>query len=247
MFLCVAQLPAGIDAARVAGALGMAAPDVAHRLAGVLPRVLHSDADGARVDAFVARLTTLGVVAFALDPRRALDDSDRIVARTLTLGADLVVEDRGGRLHAVPWSSLMLLQRGARVASSTETVKTKTRELSLGRAIVTGGISVSKKVERVEERTATTREPFLVLQRSDGLPDVMLYERRLDYRFLPKPVASSFQNLELTERALLDRAPHAVKDLRLMRPGFLTGMLGARADAVDVGLELVRTAFLHGA
>ncbi len=249
VLLCVARLPPPPEGAqRVARVLGLVAADVGMRLAGTLPRVIAASADVGLVADQVARLGEAGVLAFAVDPAQVPEDAERVVARTLQPGPSaLLVEDRAGGLHRVALEAVTLVQRGERVATSSETVKHQERRFSLGRAVLTSGLSVTKKVEREQTVSTTSREPFLVLQRDDGGPQIMLYERRLDYRFLEAPQPSSFQNLERTLALLQAWLPRATIDARLRRPGFIAGPLAALPNGVDVALELVRVAHQLGA
>jgi hypothetical protein len=246
MFLAVLRVPDVPDAHdRAATAVGMARADARQRLAGVGPRVLAVSTDAAALEEAARRLEAAGFRAIVFDPLTAPGDDDRIVARTLDLGPDALVVVTGvgdGQRHEVLWSALELVQRGTRSSLRRETVTTKQRQLSLGRTLLAGGLPLTRKVERTETVTRGSDEPFALLHRADGGDDVMLYERRLDYRFLAG-------RLEPASRANLDRTLEMIRararvpeDDRVAQPGFVAGLPASAADPVDVALHLVRLA-----
>src|SRR5206468_3892962 len=106
-------------------------------------------------------------------------------------------------------------QRGTRVASRTETVVTKERKLAVDRILLTGGLMLTKEVEKSVISTSQKREPFALLQRRDGGPEVILYEQRLNFRFLGTAMQpSSRANFDLTVGRLRAAAPGAPLDER---------------------------------
>ncbi len=248
MLLCLARLPGKPDdVARIARALGLAAADVAHRVAGVLPRAILSCADEGAVLAQARALLEVGALAFAVEPSAAPLDEDRAIARAVAPSeAGLGFDDRGGR-HVVPWEAVSLVLGGVRASESTETITTKERKFSLGRAVLTSGLSMSKTTEKTETKTHVARESFLLVARGDGEPDVMLYERRLDYAGLGRVEPSSLANFRTLGERIRARAPHARFDDRAARPGFVSGPLLGVPHGVDVALHLVRLALEHGA
>jgi hypothetical protein len=249
MLLAIARLPEAPDlAAQVASALGLARADAAHRLAGTLPRILLLDAREEPLRAHAATLEALGLTTIVCDPARAASDRDRVVARTLELGPDGVVAiDRAGARHEVPAASIALFQRGARVSTSQETVHTTERKLDLGRAVLTGGLVPTRKVEKTSVSTSTSREAFVLIERRGGAPGVILYERRLDYRFLGQALQpASAANLARTLALLGAIAPHAPVDDRASRPGFVPAVFSGSSDPLDLGLYLVRLAHERG-
>jgi hypothetical protein len=244
VLLAVISIPSSPDARQgAARATGLALADVNRRLAGVLPRVLLPALPADRVDDTEAALEALGFVVVAFDPALVPGDDQRLVARGLQLeSGGLVLIDAQGARHVCPASSMALLQRGIRTSRTTEEVKTSERKFSVGRAVLSGGLMLSKKVDSTTVKTTETAEAFLLVQRHDGQADVMLYERRLDYRFLgPKMQASSRANLEVVWAHLRSLAPTKVDD-RAVRPGFVSGLAHLPGDPVDLALYLVTLA-----
>lgn len=247
MLLIVVSAPSKPDAASIAAsAAGIPLAEARLRLTGVLPRVLAADRDEAKLAASAQALTAAGFVAAVVDPRAAPGDQDRIIARSLAFGpGELTVSEGVGTetRHVLAATAFELIQRGVRVLRSERTTTTSQRKLSLGRAMLTGGIVMTKKVEKSSTQTTETREPFIVIHRTDGGPDVILYEKRIDFRFLgPHMQPTSRGNLEATLVRLRALAPGVPVDDRVAKPGFASGLPSAGADPVDLALHLVRLA-----
>jgi hypothetical protein len=252
VLLVAARLPPSPDRtdtfARAARITGLAAADVRSRLAGPLPRVLHIDADPERARQTADDLEDLGFVILVCDPRAAPGDDDRLVTRGLRLSNQrLWVTDGAGAEEEVALESLALIQRGIRATTLTEVTKKAERRLDLTRALLTGGLLLTKKVDTKSIKTTTSREGFLLLHRNNGERDVIIYERRIDYRFLEGSLSpSSAGNFDRLITRLRQAAPHVPYDDRTCRPGFLSGLPVASSAVVDVALWLVQLAQLRG-
>lgn len=243
MFVAVARIPPGPAALRQAAAIaGLAAADVSRLLAGVLPRILvRATPAGARI---AGELAAAGFAAFASEESAVLSDKQRVVARDLELSAQgFVAVDGHGERHDCPAASIAAFLRGIRIVETTEVVKTMERKLDLGKALLTSGLSVTRKVVTASERTSSAKEPFVLVQRADGGPDIMLYQSRLNYRCLARGLQpSAFQNLLALVARLRALAPEAPLDDRITRPGFLAGLPLMALDPVDLAVFLVERA-----
>jgi hypothetical protein len=241
VLLAVARIPDGVEArAQAAAAAGLALADLNRRLAGPLPRVLIPAAPDERAHALAQALEGLGFLVLTCDVAAVPGDDDRVVARRVELAADaLVVSDGQGRTHRCPRGAVALLQRGVRHSRTEERVKTSERRFSVGKAVLSGGMMLTKKIEKTEVATVETAEPFLLVGRGDGEPDIILYERRLDYRSMgPEMQPSSRGNLERLWAWLQALAPGRTDD-RVARPGFVSGLPATAADPIDLALYLV--------
>jgi len=233
---------------RAAQLVGLPAADFTRRLAGTLPRVLLATAPVDQVGAFVDELESLGFAAFACDPTTAPDDEDRVLVRGIDVKAGaLAFLDGKGEAQPCLGPAVSLIQRGVRVITTSETVKTTERRLDFGKAILTGGLMLTSKVQKQSVRTEEKREAFILLQRNDGQPDAIIYERRVDYRFLgADKQPASYANLERTLALLHALAPAAPVDDRVTKPGFVSGLPLTASDPVDLALYLVTLARTRG-
>lgn len=247
MFVAVARIPDDPASLPQAAAIaGLAQVDATRLLTGTLPRVLvRGTKEGPRL---VAALGAAGFIAFAAEPSAIPTDRHRVVARNLTFTpGGIVVVDLRGQEQACPATSIAALLRGIRHLESSETVKHTEHKLDIGKAILTSGLAITKKVEVTSERRTSSREPFLLIQRSDGQPAIILYEQRLNYQGLGAGLqpsrAANFLALIERLRAL---APAAALDERMLRPGFLAGLPPLSADPADLALFLVTEALARG-
>ncbi len=249
MLIVVAKAPQDPVVLKKAAALtGMVLADLSRRLMGVMPRVLLPAAPVERADGLVSGLEALGFVAFACDPVAIPCDADRLVVRGIEVRTDgVTLVDGQGQGHDCPKAALALIQRGVRLSTTSEKVVTNERKLDVGKAVLSGGLMLTSKVKKETVHTQENREAFLLVARNDGEPDAIIYERRIDYRFLgADKQPSSFANLEKTLARLRALAPAAPVDDRLTRPGFVTGLPLVSADPVDLGLFLVSLARTRG-
>jgi len=247
MLLLVIRVPPSSDAvSRAAQVTGLAPADLQRRLAGILPRVLLVEASADNLRQVGAQLAPIGFVTALVDTAQVVGDAQRIVARSLSFGAAEIVVAQGTgsqTLHAVPLSSIDLLQRAVRTRSESTTTTTTERKFAVGRALATGGLAMTKKVDKTVTHEQQSREPFVLVQRKDGGNDIILYEKRIDYRFLGAEMQpTSVGNLDRTLRKIQALVPTVPLDDRAQRPGFASGLPHVGVDPVDLALHIVRVA-----
>jgi hypothetical protein len=243
MFVAIARLPedpARLD--RLAAITGVARVDAVRMITGNLPKVIvRGTREGVRL---VAELEAAGFTAFTAETTDIPTDQARVVARSLAFHPEhLEVTDTRGQVHACPVAAMAAFLRGLRQGESFESITTTERKLDLGKAILTSGLMISKKVETTTERRTATREPFLLLQRNDGQAAIMFYEHRLNYQGLGAGLqhsrATNFQALLVRLQAL---APATPFDDRMLRPGFLASLPPMGVDPADLALFLITEA-----
>lgn len=227
----------------VAQATGLSAADVRPRMSGPGPWVLAVSATAETLASMLLALEKLQVQALVCDPSVVPSDNDRVVVRNLAFGpSQLVATDGTGVEHSCNYSAISLIQQGSRVHTSVETTKTTQRKFSAGRALLTGGLSLTKKEVISETKKTETSERFVLLSRSDGEADLMLYERRLNYQFLGSQMqSSSFANLQSLVARIKEKTA-AVVDDRVNTPGFVGRLPKTRTHPADLALYLVQLA-----
>jgi hypothetical protein len=226
------------DAAR---ATGLAMADVRERLAGQPPRVLLVEVDDDRARETAATLEQLGFGVVTCDPRTVPADDERLVARSLGITqAHIEATDAHGDTEELTPAAVLLIQVGARVVTTIEKSEKSERRLALGRALLSGGLLLTKKVKTEIVRTTTAEDPFVLLHRSDGGRDVMIYERRIDYRCLAgERGPSSHGNFQRLIARLRAHFPRAAFDDRVLRPGLVSRLAAISSNPVDLALQLV--------
>jgi hypothetical protein len=165
------------------------------------------------------------------------------VARQLEwTGPDFAVTDAGGTRQECLSRSIALFQTGFRTTSRAETITSTERKFDLGRALISGGLSLTKKVETVTEQVTSARESYILVVRAGDLPAIILYEFRLGFQCLGGDLQHARHlNLKAVLERLRALAPAPVDD-RTAQPAYLRGLPQLGVDEVDLGLFLVRVA-----
>ncbi len=208
--------PVEAEVPLLAAALGRTAFEARQVLAQPLPVVLWRSPDDARAQAMATALRGRGhVVAVgdeaALPAHAALQ---RVRDFELTTAALVSVSPEGKR-SALPWAHLRALVRAAHTASGQAVEVTRGRTFSMGRALVTQGLSVSKETVKEERHATQERDPVLYLFHSGG-PPWLLSEQGLRYGGLGaglQPVRAA--NFEAVVAAVRAHAPSVPYDERL--------------------------------
>lgn len=259
----VRPAPNAEEAARaVAAATGLTLAEARMRLSPEPPALLARLEDG-RAAALVAALRGAGLGAVAVDVR-CPTDRDRVLARGFAVDdAGLTLTPRAGEPVVLGWAEVTAILRGMR-ASRSEVERTETsKRLSVGTAIATGGLKLTRTSTRqVRAAEETTEQVILVYAR--GGRAATLAEGQLEFSCLGAGMQpSSAGNMAELARRLRARAPGAFYDERLLRLGrrplpFLSAgesrsqtaaAVTTRTDtsgALDVLAEVIRQALVEG-
>ena len=244
MFIAVTGLPEDSSAFQGAAALcGLTLMEVRARCGGLLPRILVRQAPDDEARRLTAGLGALGFKAFAADARQVPTDAQRIVARQLEwIDSGFAVTDGRGVRSECSFAGIALFQPSFRTSTHSEIIKSTERKFSMGRALLSGGLALTKKVETVTEQVTSDRESFVLVVRGAGLPGIVLSEFRLGFQCLGAEIKHS-RHLNL--KALLERLRDltgAPVDDRTAQPAYLRGLPQVGVDEVDLGLFLVQEA-----
>jgi hypothetical protein len=251
------------DAARaLADAGGMTLAEARMRLAPEPPSLL-ARLEPSAADALAATLRKAGLAALAVD-LGVPTDRDRTVARTVALGeAGATFTPRAGEPLEVGWPEVLAVLRGARASRSDVERTETTKKLSLGRAVATGGLALSRTTRQTVRSSEESQEQVILVYARGGR-SALLAERELDFTCLgPRMQPSSTGNMLALASALRDRARAAFHDDRLLRLGrrslpLLAGresrietkaIVETRVDtagSLDVLAEILRRAVAQG-
>ena len=200
-------------------------------------------AEAAPAAAAVEDLRRAGFTAAAIDAGRLAAAPPAFVGRSFVLGTSaLTLTDREGRSLELPWGDLDLVLRGLWSALRRESRTVVGKKFSLGRAIVTGGILLTRTTYEKRRQDVEEREGVLRLY-AGGAPVATLRETALDYQGLGAELAPARgANFERLAEELRRRAPGALHDDRLARPGEAARLLGPGLDPaayLDLAFHLV--------
>jgi hypothetical protein len=211
---------ANVDAAVAAlvTAAGMTAAEARMRLAPEPPALL-ARVPADRAAALVEGLGRAGLVALAIE-ESVPAESDRFSARSF------VFEDTGARFTArsgetltLPWDTVRLVLRGVRAARTTTEHTETTRKFSVGRAVLTSGLVMTRKTTSTVHGLQESSEQ-LVLVHGDAGERVILGEATVEFSGLgPLLQPARTANMGVIAEELKRRAPRAFHDDRLVRLG----------------------------
>jgi hypothetical protein len=204
-----------VEAAALAPEMGTTPYEARLELAGGMPAIVLTTPDRTRASrlAEAIRARRHGVVA--IDMSAVVASEDMIGMRRFRLGdAAIVADDRGEEL---PYDDVFAMIRAQHRHGTEQREQVKKRSVSGARAIMTGGLVITKTVKTEVVRPIEEREQVLYLYRRSGGTPWILHETRTSYAGLGARIApSQLENFNRTVRELLDRVPLADYDDRLL-------------------------------
>jgi hypothetical protein len=188
-------------------------------VAGALPAVVERTADPERARRLLGWLRGEGHGAVACDVG-AVPDSEALPRwRGFELGsvALTLLEPQEGR-QEVPFSELVAVVRALHVIEEESHSQTTKRQLSVSRAVVTGGLALTKRVTTESREQREGREEVAYVYAAGAPRPWLLREHHLHYEGLGdrrgRTTAECFRALVT---ALAERAPRALHDDRFVR------------------------------
>jgi hypothetical protein len=215
----------------LAAALELTAVEVRGRLAGEGPVVVARRADRGAADALAVAVRGAGFIPLVVDADAVENDADRFVVRRLAIeGGVLHGEDRAGEARELACRDVRLLVRATAIAVETTTETTKTRQFSAGRALVTGGLSMTKTTKTTRTRSEESWTGRLYCLTGSSAPWVF-DEDELVHDGLGQPLEPTrLANFNRVCERLRAECAAARYDDRLMRHAGLTRLLGPWLD-----------------
>ena len=205
--------PAESEAAALAPLMNEGIYELRLRLVRPLPVVLARVNDPERARELLAALRARGHGAVACDLDFVPSSERMLCPKSYRFDDDaFVVDDRG---HRMPYADMLALIRARAAIVSDVQATMETKRLSLGRAVMSGGLVLSKTTTRHTHETHEDSEQVLYLIRRDGRDPMLLREQRLQHHGVEiRP--TSTENFVLLVASLRERAPHAFYDERMM-------------------------------
>jgi hypothetical protein len=171
-------------------------------------------------------LRSVGFAAVVVSADDIESETSRFIVRKFDLGGQDLKVEALNRTITVSYRDIQVILRGTAIASSTSTVTSEKRSLSLGRALLTSGLSITKTTKTVHEVKTEQREGFFLLY-AEGYAAILFRESSLSYDSLGAARSASgpanFANL-LSE--LRSRCISACYDERLLNRAAQAALLG---------------------
>jgi hypothetical protein len=204
--------------AALARATGLTLAECRTRLAPEPPALL-ARLEEAAADALVAALRSAGLAPVAIDARVPTDASRTLAQRVDLSPRGVTFTPRAGEPLALGWDGILAVLRGSREAR-TEIERTETKKaLSVGMALATGGLKVTRTASRTSVSSESSIQQVILVHGRDGRT-AALVEGLVDFSCLGAELQpSSTANMATLARRLRDGAPGAFHDDRLLRLG----------------------------
>lgn len=218
--VAIVQAPERIEdaAAALAAATGLTLAESRMRLAPE-PPALVARLEAGPAEALVASLRKAGLSALAIDARVPTDADRTIGLRVAFTPEGVNITPRSGDAMQVAWSDLLAVLRGSR-ESRTEADRTeKSKSLSVGMAVATGGLIMTRTSTKHVHSSDTTFQQVILLYARDGRA-AALAEGQVDFSCLGADLQpSSTANMNTLSRRFRELAKGAFHDDRLLRLG----------------------------
>jgi hypothetical protein len=184
---------------------------------GPAPRVVATFGQRAPAEQAAEALRKAGLDPVVVGGEQMESDRTRAFLRSFSFGpASVTFGLRDGRSVEVPTADIQLLLRGTRIRHETRTDVTTERRLSVGKAVLTGGLVMTSTRKKETAITTEEREGFLAVYAASA-PDLIALETAVQYQGLGdamQPTRSA--NFARLIAELRKRAPAAPYDERLI-------------------------------
>ncbi len=229
----------------LAQALGITLYEARARISavGMGPVIIASFGDKLAADNKAEQLRAAGISPLVLGRDEIETDEKRTIARTFVLAdTELVVGTRTGEEVRMAYSGVTLIIRGTRITHTTRTETEKSTKFALDRAIMSGGLMLTKSVKVTSTTSTDVRDGFFHLYGA-ALPPVVFPESGVLYDSLgPALQLTRTANFTRLLGELRQRCTAAVFDDRLVnRPGQIR-LLGPRFTPeahLDIALSIL--------
>jgi hypothetical protein len=194
-----------------------------------------------------SKLRTNGFDTVILRHEEIESDKTRFLVRSFELSVEsLNGGSRQGQKLILPYRDIRLILYGIGITVDTETETVKERKFSMGRALMTSGLVMTKSTSHKVHTDEENRERFLYIYAPDR-QTVVLRENALQYESLGKALQPSrAANFNYIVAELRMQSRDAVFDDRLLNRGSQAQMLGPSfnpEEHLDLATSLLAKVF----
>jgi len=200
----------------LAADLGQTSYEARMLLVGGMPSIVLIASDKNAAISLLGRLKSRGHDAVAFDSSAVIQNEDMVQVRKFRFDSECLVLE-GDSEDCVAYDSLLALLRATHESRITTTVEEKSKKFSAGRAILTGGLVLTKNSSTSKTVYAEDRQDVLYIYRKGGARPILLRSSAARYTGLGQHMASTERaNFLTTVRMIHERAPNAYYDERLL-------------------------------
>jgi hypothetical protein len=200
--------------------------------------------------ACAGRLRANGLTPILLTAEEVETDARRFLVRSFELGErSLTASSRRGESVEIPYREIALVLRAVRVAETTELKTTEQRKFSMGRALMTQGLMMTKTVRKTEKVTTAAREELFNVY-AEGRRPLVFRSGGLDYRSFGPDLQPSVQaNFTQLVARMRETVPHATFSERLANRQSRSRILGPGLtdNHLDIAISLLARVLLGAA
>jgi superfamily II DNA/RNA helicase len=173
------------------------------------------------------RLDSAGFRSVVLTAEEIAGEDRAWIVRSFGLGErQLHIETEKGKNLDIAFQDVELILAGISASRETTTETVKHRSINLGRAVLTGGMILTKTTKTSRDVTTEARERFINLYAADA-PVIVFRENSLDYNSLgPARKLSRSENFAHIVAELRRLCLNATYDERLMNRATQAALLG---------------------
>ena len=234
-FLAIHNLPEdrAAFAPALASALGITSYEASVRLrvSGSGPLMIATFGERTAADEVNRKLEASGLTTVMISDEESASAQKEFPVRTFRFNDHtLHAESRQQETLAVDYRTIFLIIRGTGIKQETSIETTKERKFDLGKAVLTGGLIISKTVKTTERKITEEREGFLFVY-AEGVLPLVFREGALDYSsFGPALQPSRIANFTALLAEIRRRSPQARFDDRLTTMAAQVQLLGPSLD-----------------
>jgi hypothetical protein len=213
------------------------------RVSGKGPFVIAAYAENKPARQVSHKLREVGFETVLLSEEEMASGGEPSEIRTFRLeDSTLKVQSRKEESLGVDYRHINLMIRGMGITSGTGTETMRERKFSLGRAVLTSGLMMTKTTKTTQQNITETRQGFLHVY-AQGHAPLVFREGALGYNSLgPKMQPSRAANFDLLIAELRRLCPGAVYDDRLMSKAGQAQLLGPSLNSpeyLDIAISLL--------
>ncbi|MBI4685871.1 MAG: hypothetical protein HY755_11835 [Nitrospirae bacterium] len=246
-FLAIHNLPEdrAAFATALAYALGITPYEASIRLrvSGSGPLVIATFGERSAADEVSRKIEASGLTTVMISDEEISSGQKEFPVRTFRFNDHtLYAESRQQEKLVVDYKTIFLIIRGTGIKQEISVETTKEHKFDLEKAVLTGGLIISKTVKTTEQKITEEREGFLFVY-AEGVPPLVFREGALDYSSLgPALQPSRTANFTALLAEIRRRSPHARFDDRLTTRAGQVQLLGPSLDVqkhLGVAIELL--------
>jgi hypothetical protein len=217
------------------------------RVTGRGPSVVAVFSDIKHAEECAAKLVDSSFDVIVLPQDAIESDNNRFLVRSFELSDQgLRAEARDGQSVMIPYRNIDLMLCGSSIMQHGETETVRDRKFSMGRAMLSGGMMVSKTTKKTMKSTVQDRERFLYVYTGNH-PTIVFRENSVLYNSLGQSLQSSRSaNFSFVIAELRRLGPGTIYDDRLLNMAAQVQMLGPSLrpeEHLDVATSLLARVF----